>query len=510
MQTALVSVTDWIIVVPVLLPLLAAALLLILQGRFVSPSILTGLAVLGVGVGDLFLLRRVLPGQPLAMTMGRWLPPFGISFVADALGAAFALAAAVVTLSVLVYGRSEPPAARAGWAFYALVLVLLSGVDGAFLTGDLFNLYVWFEVMLIASFGLLVFSATPIALDGALKYGLLNFLATSLFLLALGLLYGTLGTLNMADVIARAGGTNTAVLTAIAALLLVAFGTKAAALPLNAWLPASYHTPPAAVSALLGGILTKVGVYALLRTLVLLLPANRDLLEPLLAVVAGATLVLAPLGAIAEGNLRRAVGYLLIGGIGAAVVGLCVPNPDGIGGAVAYPIHAMLTISALYLAAGLIEDAAGGPEVNRMGGLYAVNAPLSVLFLVLTFAIAGVPPFLGFWPKLMLLQGAAALGTPWAFALAVCLLLNALLTLLAGGRLWARIFWRPADSEIENRSNAPPNRRALAFGSACGLAGLVLVLGLWPEPLLLTARAAAAGLLAPDAYVSAVGMGGRR
>ena len=181
-------------------------------------------------------------------------------------------------------------------------------------------------------------------------------------------------------------------MAAIAAILLLAFGIKAAAFPLNAWLPASYHTPPAAVSALFAGLLTKVGAYAMLRALVVLLPASRDLLEPALVAIAIGTLLIAPLGAIAETNLRRSIGFLVIGGVGAILAGIAIPSLAGVSGAGLYVFHAILTMTAFYLVAGLVERATGATDTRHMGGLYAASAPLSILFLLLVFATAGVPP----------------------------------------------------------------------------------------------------------------------
>jgi multicomponent Na+:H+ antiporter subunit D len=512
---------NWVVILPVILSLIAGAVLLILRGRNVSRSGLAIIAVLLVGAADLALLLRVLNSGPLSMTMGRWLPPFGISFTADAAGAAFALAAAFVTLIVLVYAEMDRTARHQ--SFHALALLLLAGVSGSFLTGDLFNLYVWFEVMLIASFGLLILDGSPLALDGAVKYGFLNFIATTLFLAGLGLLYGTLGTLNMADIVGAAAKANPAVITSIAALFLLAFGIKAAAFPVNAWLPASYHTPSAAVSALLAGLLTKVGVYALLRTLILLLPASRDLLQPVLVAIAAATLLLAPLGAIAETNLRRAIGFLMIGGIGAAIAGIALPAAIGVAGSVTYIANAMLTISALYLVAGLVEKLTGETDTRRMGGVYAANSAVSILFLLLVFSISGVPLFLGFWPKLLLLQAAiersalAGAGPHAAdfagLGIAICLLLNALLTLIAGTRLWSHIFWRagPEGALSEHAAIAltPLSRgeRLFGIGAAATLTALILAAGLWPAPLLDIGRAAASSLLAPQPYIAAVGLG---
>jgi multicomponent Na+:H+ antiporter subunit D len=509
MQAVSVPLAAWLVILPVLLPLFGGALLIAGLGRLFDARLAAALVVLLTGLCDAALLRQVLDAGVVAMTMGKWLPPFGISFAADPMGAGFALLAALVTLFVLAY---RPEAAEPGQRhgrFLALVLILLAGVDGAFLTGDLFNLYVWFELILIASFGLLVFSGTPLTIEATLKYGLLNFIATSLFLMALGLIYGALGTLNMADLIRAAAAADPAVMAGIAALLVIAFGTKAAAFPVNSWLPASYHAPPPGVSALLGGLLTKVGAYALLRTLVFVLPAEHALLRPILAVAAGATLLLAPLGALAQPDLRRATGYLLIGGIGAIVMGLALAGPAGTAGAVAYVVNAMLTVTALYFLAGVIEAKTG--DGTRTGGLYVADSLLSLLFILLVLTIAGVPPSLGFWPKLLLLQAAFAAPAgsldPLALTLAVCLLLNALLTLFVGARLWSRLFWRPAGVPTEGAEPRGAVGR-WALGVTATLTALVVVAGFWPEPVLAFGRAAAASLFDPTAYIGAVGLGG--
>lgn len=513
---------DWVVILPVAL-LLSAAGLLVLARRL--PGVQAGFAALVVAVVAIYeagLLARVLSDGPVTMTMGNWLPPFGISFTADLLGTGAALLASLLLLAGMAYARMERAGADDRDGFYPLLLLLLAGVTGSLMTGDFFNLYVWFEVMLIASFGLLVLGDRDVVLDGTIKYGVLNFLATTFFLLALGLTYGTLGTLNMADIALKAGGANPAAMAGIAALLLLAFGMKAAAFPVNAWLPASYHTTTVATSALFAGLLTKVGLYALIRALIMLMPASRGVIEPAIVAVAIATLILGPLGAIAETNLRRAMGFLVIGGIGAALTGLVMPNPAGVGGAVFYLLHSMATMTALYLVAGLIERTTGESDTRRMGGLYAADSLLSILFLVLVLAAAGIPPLLGFWPKLLLLQGLFAPsglvgGTlvdlvPLLTALA--LLANALLTLIAGTRLWAHVFWR-AGTEGALSEQPNPNLKALTWrhegfglGAAAVLTAAIVVAGLWPAPVYDLAGAAARDLLAPIRYIGSVGLGG--
>ena len=502
------AVADWVVVLPPILCLMGAAAALMLRRSGALTFIFSVLILVGVIACEVTLLLRIIESGPLAMTMGKWLPPFGISFAADIFGAGFALTAAVVTLVVLVYAQGERGADDERDGFHSMVLLLLAGVTGSFLTGDLFNLYVWFEVMLIASFGLIVLGGSPVQLDGAVKYGFLNFLATSFFLLALGLLYGLLGTLNMADILQVAPAANKAAVAGVAALLLLAFGMKAAAFPVNAWLPAAYHTPPAVISALFAGLLTKVGAYALLRALVVLLPASRDLLEPVLVAITLATLLVAPLGAIAETNLRRAIGFLVIGGIGSILAGIAIPSVAGVSGAGLYMFHAILTMTALYLVAGLIERHTGQTDSRRMGGLFAASAPVSILFFALVLATAGVPPFLGFWPKLLLMQ--AGLGEAgWSGGLiTVALVLNAVLTLIAGSRLWAHIFWRsPPEGGV---AVSTPSRQGhwFRFGATGMLVALVVAAGLWPNGLFEALRLAAPDLLDPARYVAAIGLAG--
>ncbi len=499
---------DWILILPVVIALMAGALLLVIRHSRGSQSAFAILAVLAIIVIEIDLFWKVLETGPLAMTMGNWLPPFGISFAADVMGAGFALAASVVTLVVLVFFQAEIVPREVRHGFYPLVLLMLAGVTGAFLTGDLFNLYVWFEVMLISSFGLMIIGGRKVQLDGAVKYGFLNFLATTFFLAGLGYLYGLVGTLNMADISLMAADADQGPMTAIAALFLLAFGMKAAAFPVNAWLPASYHTPDAAVSALFAGLLTKVGVYALLRIMIALLPASRDILDPVLTAIAVSTMLIAPLGALAQTNLRRALGFLVIGGIGAVFAGMAVPSVLSLAGATFYAFHSMLTMSALYLVAGLIERVSRSTDTRQMGGIYSANSSISIMFLVLIFGAAGLPPFLGFWPKILLAQGAIE-SSDWLILFAI--LANSILTSIAGTRLWAHIFWRQGrEGELSEQNNdrlrlLNPLEKWAAQASTTVLVGLIVLIGLFPNIVFSSARIAALDLLQTQRYVEAVG-----
>jgi multicomponent Na+:H+ antiporter subunit D len=256
-------------------------------------------------------------------------------------------------------------------------------------------------------------------------------------------------------------------------------------------------------------LLTKVGVYALLRTLIGLMPATRDTLDPVLTGVAALTLILAPMGAIAQTNLRRSLGFLVIGGIGAVMAGLAMPTLRGVAGATIYAFHSILTMTALYLVAGLIERITRETDTRAMGGVYKASSPLSIMFIILVFAVAGLPPFLGFWPKILLVEASLE---DAAYLLTVCILLNSLLTAIAGTRLWSHIFWRIGregeQSEQPNDRIVPLNRTEAGWGlvpTGLLVVGIMLI-GLWPNPLFEAGRNAAIQLLQTDSYISAVGI----
>lgn len=507
MIAAATPASDWIVVWPVALALLGAGLLVMLRRHRDMQLAFAVAIVLAIIVSNATLVLRVFESGPLAMTMSRWLPPFGITFAADMTSALFSLAASVSALAVVFYAQSEIDDREHRFGFYPMLLLLLCGVCGAFLTGDIFNLYVWFEVMLIASFGLLILGGRKVQLDGAVKYGFLNLLATAFFLATVAYLYGVTGTLNLADLVAKADDIPLGIMLTLAALFLFAFSIKAAAFPANAWLPAAYHTPAVSVSALFGGLLTKVGAYAIIRVLMFVLPEGRIALEPVIAVVAIATLLLGPLGALAQTNIRRAVGFFVIGGIGALFAGLSLGSMHGIGGAVFYAVHSILTLTALYLAAGLVEKMSGTQDIRLMGGVYAANSPLSIVFIILVFAVSGLPPFLGFWPKLVLVEGGIRAGDWFIVA---GLLLNSFLTLIAASRIWTHVFWRNGpEGERSEQPNAmlrplsgSENRFALA--STVGLVALIAGLGLLPNWLFSASGMAGFDMLDPSRYIAAV------
>ncbi|MFB2550981.1 Na+/H+ antiporter subunit D [Ensifer soli] len=489
--------SDWLAVLPPAWCLSIGALLVMLRGRAAlqAPLSIAGLALLVVI--DIMLLGKVAADGPLTMMMGRWLPPFGIAFTVDLTGALFALAAGFVGLVMAVSATRDIAPGPVRHGFYPMLLLLMAGVSGAFVTGDIFNLYVWFEVMLIASFGLISIGGERRQVDGAVKYGFLNLVATTLFLLAIAFLYGTFGTLNMADLAVKAAAAPvTAPRMTIMALFLFAFAMKAAAFPLQAWLPASYHTPPITVSALFAALMTKVGIYAMLRVGGMLFPAEREGLSFALALVGAATMLAGALGALAMADLRRIFGFLVISGVGAMIAGIAVAGPGGIGGTIVYALHSIVVMAGLYLVAGLAGKLAGGFNLGGVAGLYRADGRFAALSLMLFLSVSGLPPFSGFWPKVMILKAALDIGAWW---LSATLLVAGLLTTIATLRLFLLAWWRPAaDGTVLPRAT----RRDLAPVAILAFASLLA--GIYPEPLLKAAQDAAAGLAAPEAYVGSV------
>ena len=489
---------DWFVVAPLVFGFIFGALCLMTRKNTDrQPYIaITGLVLMLVA--DIGLFWHVLNNGTVVMTMGRWLPPFGITFAADLLGASFALLAGIIGLAGGVFALRDVDRSERRYGFYPFLLMMMSGVTAAFLTGDIFNLYVWFEVLLISSFGLLVLGSQRIQLDGATKYAFLNLVATTLFLLGVAYLYGMIGTLNMADIARSIGEVRgSGPVFTVAALLLFAFAMKAAAFPLNFWLPASYHTPRIVVSGLFAGLLTKVGVYALLRIFLTLFPAERDILAGTIAVIAVATMVLGALGALAQNDIRRTLGFLVISGIGSMLAGLALGSATGLSGAMFYALHSMVVMTALYFLMGIVGMQMRGFGLREAGGLYTQAPWLAAIALVLFLSVSGLPPFSGVWPKAYLVKASLDVGAWW---LAFAILLTGLLTTIAVGRMFALAFWR------ERAEQAEPGVRPAGsmVGALVALTFLTVVAGVYPEPVIAVTDRIAAELLAPSGYIDAV------
>ncbi|GAB5389043.1 MAG: Na+/H+ antiporter subunit D [Alphaproteobacteria bacterium] len=497
----------WFVAAPIVVPLLFAALTLMLTGRPVAEyrmAIIGGVA--GVASAVLLATQVGLNGVTV-MWSSSWAPPFGIALVADALGAGLALITAVVGLAVLIYGTAEDIRYRYRAGFYPLVLALLSGVSGAFLTADIFNLYVWFEIVLITSLGLMILGGAAEQIDGAVKYGILSLIATTLFLIATGFLYGIHGTLSLPDlaikVKAGLGGDpmSDPALIMVAALYLMAFGMKAAAFPLFMWLPASYHTPKPASMALFAGLLTKVGVYSIYRVFSLVFVDLMPFFAPVFLTLGVLTLLFGALGVVASRDMRRMMGWIVISGIGFLFICFGFGNEQALTAGLVYMVQSMVFGAIGFLIIGIIGQKAGTYRLDRLGGIWSELPAFGAVVLVLVLALAGLPPFLGFWPKLMLVQsGWASDFGMWPIA---AMLVGSFITMIGLGRFFAATVWRAAPAGM-SFDGLHPKAVPVMRTTVWVLLAPALLMGLYPEPLIQWAQAAAQGLADPSAYIDAI------
>lgn len=493
----------------ILVPLVTAVLCL-LCWRFAGLQRFFGVAGMALLLGvALWLTAATAGGEILVVRFGDWPAPAGIVLVGDLTSAIMVLVSAIIGLAVAVYSLAEIDAGRTRFGYYAFLHFMMLGVCGAFLTGDIFNMFVWFEVMLISSFVLMSLGGERPQMEGAVKYVVLNLISSSFFLAACGILYGQTGTLNMADLAVRAREyMQPGMLTLTAMLFLVAFGLKAAVFPLFFWLPASYHTPPVAVSAIFAGLLTKVGVYALVRVFTLIFTEDLLFTHGLLLGIAGLTMVTGVLGAMVQFDFRRLLSFHIVSQIGYMVLGLALFTPLALAGTVFYLFHHIVVKANLFLASGVAHRYSGTFDLKKLGGLYAATPVFALLFFIPAMSLGGIPPLSGFFAKFAIVKAGLAGDTVfggWAALLAAVALAVGLLTLFSMTKIWAEAFWKRApEGHTPQPQFLPWRDRVLLLGPIAALALLTLAIGFFPGYFFSFAERAAAQLLDPSDYINAV------
>lgn len=491
-------------VFPILIPLFFGALSLALWRYRIVQRVLGVAGTLALLVASIRLLQQVHAQDMVVLHMGGWAAPLGITLAVDMLGAIMVVLTGITGLAIALFSLGATPKRHEHFGYYPLMHLLLAGVAGSFVTGDIFNLYVWFEVMLIASFALLTLGGERAQMEGAIKYVTLNLFSSAIFLSAVGILYGLLGTLNMADLAQKIDQVdNTALINVVAVMFMVAFGIKASAFPLFFWLPASYHTPLVGVSALFAGLLTKVGVYALFRMFTIVFDHDVGYTHEILLWVAALTMLSGVLGAAAQYEFRRILSFHIVSQIGYMILGLALFTPLAVIGGVFYIMHHIIVKTTLFLVSGVTHRLTGTHELKDLGGFFRSRPILSVLFLIPAFSLAGMPPLSGFFAKLIVIR-AGIEAQAWAVT-AVALVVG-LLTLFSMTKIWAEVFWKAAP---EAESEAPVGQGGTAglgwmYTAIAGLAGCTLFIGLNGEPIYALAETAAEQLLNPDRYVRAV------
>jgi len=500
-----------LLAVPVVLPLLGAAVS-ILVGRSRRAQRLVGIAVLSTLVGvAIAILVAVDRDGTIASDPGGWGAPLGIVLVADRLSALMLVVASAMLLLVLLYAIGQPGAERNHVGFQSVYLVLAAGVSAAFLTGDLFNLFVAIEMMLTASYVLITLGGKLEQVRAGMTYVVISLLASMLFLAALAFTYASTGTVNLAALAEAIPQLPAGTRTALAALFLLVFGIKAALFPLHFWLPDAYPTAPSPVTAIFAGLLTKVGVYAIFRTQTLLF--RGDLPRSLFFVIAGATMLVGVLGAIAQQDVRRILSFNIIGQIGYMIAGLALFTPLGLAAVIISLVHHIVVKTGLFLAGGLIDHHGGSSRLSQVGGMVRTAPVIAILFGIPALALAGIPPLSGFVSKFALLDALTEERAWWMLGIG---LLVGLLTLFSMVKIWLGVFWAPPTEDldgvpypegVEPAAAARPGAPLLMTVPTAVLVAAVVVIGVFGGPIFGLSERAAADLLDPTAYLLASGAG---
>lgn len=488
---------------PIFLSLGGAALALALHLRLRAQRVVSLVTVSAVFTASVWILVAAARGGPIAADVGGWPAPIGITLVADLFSALVLAVSAATVLAVLVFAIGQLSRSDEARFFHPLYLVLTAGVSMSLLTGDLFNLFVAFEVTLIASYALITLGGARVQIRPALTYVVVNLFASTLFITGVALVYASLGTVNMADLAGKLSSLDPQLRQALALLFIVVFGIKAAIFPLFFWLPDSYPTAPASVTAIFAGLLTKIGVYSIVRSQTVIF-AGAGIPRVLILSLAGATMLVGVLGAIAQDDVKRILSFHIISQIGYMIFGLGIASVAGIAAAILYIVHHIPVKTSLFLVGGLIEKTTGTGALHRLGGLAKRMPVVAFFFMLPALSLAGVPPFSGFFGKLALVEAGVRTGV---YVVVGVSLLVSLLTLFSMMKVWAGVFWGEPDEPppLESawgsgRLRSPP----LMTIATAGLIALTVLIAFGVEPLYGLCLRAAEELTDTSPYVETV------
>ena len=505
-----------ILVAPILFPLLAGLLTLATWRKQKLQEIINLSGAFVFLIIGILLVDQVLRHGILHFQAGNWEAPFGITIIADTFSSIMVLITCVMAFATAIYSVSsmknkKKPLSdmiqkRRQFAYYPLLNIMYMGICGAFLTGDLFNMYVWFEVMLISSFILLSLDGTKNQLEGTFKYVTINLISSAFFLIGVGFLYGLTGTLNMAHLAVKVAAIeNQGLVTLIAMFFLISFGIKAAVFPLFFWLPASYHTPPISIAAIFAGMLTKVGVYSLMRVFTLIFIHDVGYTHTILLWIAGLTMLIGVLGAASHYDMRRILSFHIISQIGYMILGLALYTPLAIAGGVFYIMHHIIVKANLFFVAGLINRLKGSFDIKKIGELVNVYPFLAVLFLIPALSLAGIPPLSGFWAKFFVVKAALEIQE---YLIVIVALVVGLLTLYSMMKIWNEAFWKKDPELVEDKSNTIQGlfskQNIFMTIPIILLALITLTIGFYPEPFFQIAERTATELMNPSLYINTV------
>jgi len=486
-----------LVVLPLFTPLFFGVLLFFIRNKTRLQEWIAAVGTLVTLVLSLVLVNQVSNNGIQVLHVGGWKAPYGIPLVADMLAAILVTVASIITFVCLLYAFHSIGEERKKYYVYPLILILLCGVNGSFLTGDIFNLFVFFEVMLLSSYVLLSLGGGRIQLRETMKYIVINIISSSLFVIAIAYLYSITGTLNIAHIAQRvAESGQDALTTTVALLLMMVFGLKAG-LFLFYWLPGSYSAPPAPITALFAALLTKVGIYGIIRMFTVIFHHQPQITHNLLIWLAALTMILGAIGAIAYWRIKQILAYNVIVSVGFILFGVGVATEASLSGAIYYLVHDMIAKALIFILGGAIISIAGTDKLREISGLIRFRPLLGWLFFLAALALAGVPPLSGFVGKVMILRGAV---NEQYYVMAALGLLSSLLVMYSVMKVFIHSFWgETLLSEGEEKSTGKG-----ALVPCLVLAALVIGLGLGAENVLTYIHQAVEPLVNPQLYVDAV------
>ncbi|MEM1333821.1 MAG: proton-conducting transporter membrane subunit [Actinomycetota bacterium] len=441
--------------------------------------------------------------------IGGWPAEIAINLVADRFAALLLTISTTMLLAVLVYAMGQRGDDERSRFYHPAYLALIGGVCGAFLAGDLFNLFVWFEVLLIASYVLLTLEGDDEQIRSGTTYVVLNVIESFVLVTGVALIFAATGTLNMAALPERLAELPDGIRLGLNLLLLIAFGLKAAVFPLYSWLPDSYPAAPSPVSAVFAGLLTKIGVYALIRTQTLLFP---DTNRTLLLVIAGLTMVVGVVGAIAQSDMKRILSFHIVSQIGYMVMGLALGGVAAISATIFYMLHHIPVKTSLFLVEGIVTSDSGSSNLSSVSGLARRSGPLAALFLIPAFSLAGLPPFSGFLGKTAVVTEGLDQGSWWIVGVALAVSLMTLISML---KIWTGAFWGapasdPGSGEVDAADSAVGDgtgilrHHPLMGGVTATVVTGTLVIAVFAGPLYRFCERAAIDVTDITSYVTAV------
>src|SRR5690625_3562422 len=492
-----VQIMNNLVVLPMIIPLLIGVILIFFPKHIGLQKFLTFASMIAILIISIILLVEIQNDGIITLDFGSWEAPFGISFVADSFATLLVITTSLISSIILLFAFQTISKEREQLYFYSFVNFLIAGVNGSFLTGDLFNLFVTFEVMLLASYALITLGGDKKQLQESFKYIAINVVSSSLFLIAIAYLYGLLGTLNMAHLSERIAETGqTPLLTVVSLLFLIVFSIKSGLL-LYQWLPGAYSTPPTAVAALFGALLTKVGIYALFRTFTLLFYHEQQITHTIIAVMAAITIIGGCIGAIAYTNVRQIVSYNVVIAVGFILVGLAIMNVTAMEGAIYYLIHDMIVKALLFLLAGTMIYVTKSERLDEISGLIRNYPLLGWMFFITVLSLTGIPPLSGFIGKVLL--GIGTIETQ-SYVLLALSFLSSFIVLYSLLRVFMSCFWGETIISKEDEIPLPKSH----FIPSVILVALTIAVGFGVVGLAPYVKDAAATLMNPSIYIDAV------